>query len=97
MCEPNDDWPCKFDVSPEVGRSNIDLFPREDCGTAEASCNGETDFTFPNEASADDDEEVTESKIRAFLDEKVNNFYQWNVKIPLYISELYSVIKLLSF
>ncbi|XP_057249673.1 mitogen-activated protein kinase kinase kinase NPK1 isoform X1 [Beta vulgaris subsp. vulgaris] len=74
MCEPNDDWPCKFDDSPEVGRSNTDLFPKEDCGTAEPSCNGETEFTFPseapNEALADDDEEVTESKIQAFLDEK---------------------------
>lgn len=70
MCEPNDDWPCKFDDSPEVGRSNIDFFPREDCGTAEASCNGENGFTFPSEALADDDEEVTESKIQAFLNEK---------------------------
>ncbi|XP_021750350.1 mitogen-activated protein kinase kinase kinase NPK1-like isoform X1 [Chenopodium quinoa] len=70
MCEPNDDWPCKFDDSPEVGRSNIDLFPREDCGTAEASCNVGTEFTFPSEALGDDDEEVTESKIQAFLNEK---------------------------
>lgn len=79
MCEPNDDWPCKFDDSPEVGRSNTDLFPKEDCGTAEPSCNGETEFTFPseapNEALADDDEEVTESKIQAFLDEKVKIVY----------------------
>ncbi|XP_056695963.1 mitogen-activated protein kinase kinase kinase NPK1 isoform X2 [Spinacia oleracea] len=96
MCEPTDDWPCKFDGSPEVGRSNIDLFPREnsgtaeascngetevgrsnidlfpgeDCGTAEASCNGESEFTFPSETLADHDEEVTESKIQAFLNEK---------------------------
>ncbi|XP_057546197.1 mitogen-activated protein kinase kinase kinase NPK1-like [Amaranthus tricolor] len=69
MCEPNDDWPCKFDDSPEAGRSNID-FPREDCGTAEASCHGENEFSFSSEGLADDEEEVTESKIRAFLDEK---------------------------
>ncbi|KAL2922541.1 Mitogen-activated protein kinase kinase kinase NPK1 [Bienertia sinuspersici] len=70
MCEPNEDWPCKFYDAPDVRRSNRDLFPREDCGAAEASCNGENEFTFPSEALADDDEEVTESKIRAFLDEK---------------------------
>ena len=73
MCEPNDDWPCKFDDSPEAGRSNID-FPREDCGTAEASCHGENEFSFSSEGLADDEEEVTESKIRAFLDEKVKMF-----------------------
>ncbi|KAL9240799.1 hypothetical protein vseg_014977 [Gypsophila vaccaria] len=70
MCEPNDDWPSKFDLSPKVGRSDTELFSREDCGTAEAINNVESEFSFPCEPSADDDEEVTESKIRAFLDEK---------------------------
>ncbi|KAK9725469.1 hypothetical protein RND81_05G145600 [Saponaria officinalis] len=72
MCEPNDDWPSKFDLSPDpdVVRSDTELFSREDCGTAEASHNAESEFSFPCEPSADDEEEVTESKIRAFLDEK---------------------------
>ena len=69
MCEP-DDWPCKFDDAPEVGSSNV-LFSTEDQGTPEASCKAETEFSFPSEQLADDDDEVTESKIRAFLDEKV--------------------------
>ncbi|KAJ8442742.1 hypothetical protein Cgig2_011012 [Carnegiea gigantea] len=68
MCEP-DDWPCKFDDAPEVGSSNV-LFSTEDQGTPEASCKAETEFSFPSEQLADDDDEVTESKIRAFLDEK---------------------------
>lgn len=68
MCEP-DDWPCKFDDAPEVGSSNV-LFSTDDQGTPEASCKAETEFSFPSEQLADDDDEVTESKIRAFLDEK---------------------------
>ncbi|XP_057538830.1 mitogen-activated protein kinase kinase kinase NPK1-like [Amaranthus tricolor] len=70
MCEPNEDWPCKLDDSPEVGKSNLDLFTREDNETIGASCHEETEFAFPSEGLGDDDEEVTESKIRAFLDEK---------------------------
>lgn len=71
MCEPNEDWPCKLDDSPEVGKSNLDLFTREDNETIGTSCHEETEFAFPSEGLGDDDEEVTESKIRAFLDEKV--------------------------
>ncbi|GAB4843436.1 Mitogen-activated protein kinase kinase kinase npk1 [Ancistrocladus abbreviatus] len=70
MCEPNDDWPCKFDESLEMERSEPDLLSRGASGTIQASCNGDTEFTFPSEPLGDDDEEVTESKIRAFLDEK---------------------------
>ncbi|GAB4851122.1 Mitogen-activated protein kinase kinase kinase npk1 [Ancistrocladus abbreviatus] len=61
ICEPNDDWPCI---------SELDPLPRDDSGAIQASCNGDTEFTFPSEPLADDDEEVTESKIIAFLDEK---------------------------
>ncbi|KAJ4833779.1 hypothetical protein Tsubulata_012655 [Turnera subulata] len=40
-------------------------------GTPEASGRGEDDFSFPSgPLEAEDDDEVTESKIRAFLDEK---------------------------
>lgn len=60
MSEPNDDSPYKSEDSPEFERSNTNLFPREDCGTAEASCNGETEFTFPSEPWADEEDEVTE-------------------------------------
>ncbi|XP_074307166.1 mitogen-activated protein kinase kinase kinase NPK1-like isoform X2 [Silene latifolia] len=70
MCEPNGDWACKFDLSPEVGRSDTESLPREDCGIAESSCNVVPEFTLPSEPLADDEEEVTEAKIRAFLEEK---------------------------
>ena len=75
MSEPNDDWPCKFDESPELEKSRINF----SCQTInkaadipEESCNGDKDFTFPSGPSvAEDDDEVTETKIKAFLDEKV--------------------------
>ncbi|XP_074320945.1 mitogen-activated protein kinase kinase kinase NPK1-like isoform X2 [Silene latifolia] len=78
MCEPNDDWACKFDLSREVGRSDTGSLPREDCGIAESSCNVASEFTFPSEPLADDDEEVTESKIRAFLEEKALDLKKLN-------------------
>lgn len=68
MCEP-EDWSCKFDDAPEVGSSKA-MLSTDDHDTPEASCNAETEFSFPSEQLADDDDEVTESKIRAFLDEK---------------------------
>ncbi|KAA8527568.1 hypothetical protein F0562_034717 [Nyssa sinensis] len=57
MSEPNDDWPCKFDDSPELERTG------------------------------DDDDEVTETKIRAFLDEKALDLKK--LQTPLY-EEFYS-------
>ncbi|GKD01512.1 hypothetical protein Tco_1171786, partial [Tanacetum coccineum] len=86
MMEPDDDWPCQFDgspdlgksacqfdASPELGKSATNLFP---CQVSEMTTespldNGDNGFTFPNGASGlDEEEEVTEIKIRAFLDEK---------------------------
>lgn len=76
MCEPTDDWPCKFDGSLELERSGIDLSTSQTIQNAAGSPGvpgkGENDFTFPcGPTGAEDDDEVTESKIRAFLDEKV--------------------------
>ncbi|KAM1499303.1 hypothetical protein PS1_022397 [Malus domestica] len=78
MCEPNDDWPCKFDENLETERSGINFSPcqtiHEASGSIGASQKVETEFMFPSGPSAaEDDEEVTESKIRAFLDEKDSN------------------------
>ncbi|XP_031271803.1 mitogen-activated protein kinase kinase kinase NPK1-like, partial [Pistacia vera] len=75
MCEPTDDWPSKFDESPKVDRYGLNLSSGEAIcgavGTAGVSVKEENDFSFPCSASApEDDDEVTESKIRAFLDEK---------------------------
>lgn len=74
MSEP-DDWPCQFNESPVQREIKLD----DSCdlvnGAAssfEASLRMENDFTFPCETPAcEDEDEVTETKIRAFLDEKV--------------------------
>lgn len=76
MCEPTDDWPSKFDGSPEVERSELNISTgqaiEEATGNDGILGKGENDFSFPcGSSAAEDDEEVTETKIRAFLDEKV--------------------------
>ncbi|XP_037494301.1 mitogen-activated protein kinase kinase kinase NPK1 isoform X2 [Jatropha curcas] len=76
MCEPMDDWPCKFDESPASRRGGINFSSgqsiKDIAGSLVESDKPKYDFTFPcGPISAEDDEEVTESKIRAFLDEKV--------------------------
>lgn len=70
MCEPtDDDWACKLDGSSELGGNLMDLSGIQT--SQETTCK-ENDFTFPcGQSAVEDDEEVTESKIRAFLDEKV--------------------------
>jgi mitogen-activated protein kinase kinase kinase ANP1 len=76
MSEPDDEWPCKFDESPELEGRNTSLFssqaiknPSDIIGHSGKDDGG---FTFPvGQVVMDDDDEVTESKIRAFLDEKV--------------------------
>ncbi|XP_059649988.1 mitogen-activated protein kinase kinase kinase NPK1 isoform X2 [Cornus florida] len=87
MLEPNDDWPCKSDESPELERSRTNLFSGQTINKAtdstEASGNGDNDFTFPSgPVAAEDDDEVTESKIRAFLDEKALDLKK--LQTPLY-------------
>lgn len=76
MSEPNDDWPCKFDGSPEIDKSGVNSFSGQTVNKAADStvsyCNVDNDFTFPSEPSvAEDDDDVTETKIIAFLEEKV--------------------------
>lgn len=97
MCEPMDDWPCKFDESPEVKSNGLNLSSQSLQSNAESpgvTCKEESDFTFPSGVSAaEDDDEVTESKIRAFLDEKVrclSNIYflinEYEITITFIIS-----------
>lgn len=76
MCEPDNDWPCKFDESPELTKSQANL--HYDQATIKPTNNPimsykeDLAFTFPSgQSAAEDDDELTESKIRAFLDEKV--------------------------
>lgn len=69
MCEPTDDWACKLDESSELGGNLMELSGIQ---TGQESTSKGNDFTFPcGQSAAEDDEEVTESKIKAFLDEKV--------------------------
>lgn len=76
MCEPTDDWPCKFGESLNVDRSGMNLSPGQTihkvAGSPGVSQKEESHFEFAcGPLASEDDDEVTESKIRAFLDEKV--------------------------
>lgn len=74
MSEPMDGWQCKFDESLEVERNTVDLTSSDKVITdgPELFDKGENGFSFKcGHSTAEDDEEVTEAKIRAFLDEKV--------------------------
>lgn len=87
MCEPTDDWPCKFDESPEMCKSGLNLSTDQTIskhpGSPGASNERENDFTFPcGPLAGDDDDEVTESKIRAFLDEKVCVLLSFHTNLP---------------
>ncbi|XP_078439481.1 mitogen-activated protein kinase kinase kinase NPK1-like [Wolffia australiana] len=74
MSEPLDeDWPCKFDASPEKIRES-----------------GLGCFSFPSGPPCEDDEEVTEIKIRAFLVEKALELKK--LQTPLY-EEFHSTMK----
>ncbi|XWS39346.1 hypothetical protein CRYUN_Cryun18bG0044700 [Craigia yunnanensis] len=91
MCEPSEDWPCKFDRSFVLRRNGVNLSLGE---TVEAAgspgmSGKEKDFTFPCGLPAADDDEVTESKIRAFLDEKAVELKK--MQSPLY-EEFYNTL-----
>ncbi|KAG8373043.1 hypothetical protein BUALT_Bualt12G0129800 [Buddleja alternifolia] len=85
MCEPNDDWPCKFDISPELNKSGTGSLQNHTIDPGNRIlASGEVDcgFTLSRGQSMEDDDEVTESKIRAFLDEKA--FELKKLQTPLY-------------
>lgn len=76
MSEPEDDWPCKLDESQELERHNTNIFPSQGIKNPSDSIGlsrkDDGGFTFPvGQVVMDEDDEETESKIRAFLDEKV--------------------------
>ncbi|KAI3803278.1 hypothetical protein L1987_31428 [Smallanthus sonchifolius] len=91
MMEPDDDWPRQFDGSPEMGsNAAANLFP-DQVSEITADIPGElgnrddNGFTFPNGVSGmeeEEEEEVTEIKIRAFLDEKALDLKK--MQTPLY-------------
>ncbi|KAK2646947.1 hypothetical protein Ddye_022142 [Dipteronia dyeriana] len=94
MCEPTDDWPCKFDEIPEVERNVLNISSdqalSEAIGSTGLSGKRENEFSFQcGSSAAEDDDEVTESKIRAFLDEKALDLKK--LQSPLY-EEFYSTL-----
>ncbi|KEH43905.1 MAP kinase kinase kinase [Medicago truncatula] len=87
MSEPlEDDWPCKFDETLNLKKSRLNLSPDQTTMKTMSpapSPNAENEFSFSSEPLAvEDDDEVTESKIRAFLDDKA--FELEKLQTPLY-------------
>ncbi|KAI3986042.1 hypothetical protein MKX01_039124 [Papaver californicum] len=76
LCEPIDDWLCKYDQSPEPDHEyrRIDVDADQPVGNtiSPGASEQESDFTFPcgPSASEEEDEVLTEQKIKAFLEEK---------------------------
>ncbi|XP_021817531.1 mitogen-activated protein kinase kinase kinase ANP1-like isoform X2 [Prunus avium] len=87
MCEPTDELGCKFGGSSETEQNGMNLdtnhqmdFPASCSGTIGE---GEKDFSFPCGTSlAEEDDELTELKITAFLDEKALELKK--LQTPLY-------------
>ncbi|CAN8269618.1 unnamed protein product [Cochlearia groenlandica] len=73
MCDSTDNWPCKFDESPELigSKSKLLSFKADE---HEVPCNDETTLTYTVRSSiAEDDYKATELKIKSFLDEKAQD------------------------
>ncbi|GKV19557.1 hypothetical protein SLEP1_g29798 [Rubroshorea leprosula] len=78
MCEPTEDWPCKFDESTELKTSGVNLSSGQTVeanGSLGISSKEENDFTFPNGTLAQDDEEgaVELNKLQTPLYEEFYN------------------------
>ncbi|RDX94719.1 Mitogen-activated protein kinase kinase kinase ANP1, partial [Mucuna pruriens] len=85
MSDPSDDWGCKFDASPELENRGVDFDTDESYMPPDQSGvdKGQTDFSFPGVPSlSEEDDELTESKIKAFLDEKALELKK--LQTPLY-------------
>ncbi|XP_028770819.1 mitogen-activated protein kinase kinase kinase NPK1 isoform X2 [Neltuma alba] len=86
MSDPSDDWSCEFDVSPGLDRCGVSITTDEmhkPADNLEASHEEQKDFSFSGEPSvSEEDEQLTESKIQAFLDEKALGLKK--LQTPLY-------------
>ncbi|KAL3538092.1 hypothetical protein ACH5RR_001458 [Cinchona calisaya] len=76
ICEPYEDWGNKYDTSPQVERCSMSLDMKEEVerptGFSPSPGGSKNVLSISTAPSIyEDDDEVTESKIRAFLDEKV--------------------------
>ncbi|ONM21680.1 NPK1-related protein kinase 2 [Zea mays] len=87
MSEPFDNWENKFDISPEQN-SHQPMEFGELAKHVESSITG-NDFTFPVGGSCEDDDVLTESKIKAFLEEKALDLKK--LQTPLY-EEFYNTV-----
>ncbi|XP_020209854.1 mitogen-activated protein kinase kinase kinase NPK1 isoform X1 [Cajanus cajan] len=93
MCKPVDDQPCNFDETQYLGKSRPNLSQDQTINktirTFKASLRVENEFSFSSEPpGTEDDDEVTESKIRAFLDAKALELKK--LQTPLY-EEFFSI------
>ncbi|KAK7280173.1 hypothetical protein RJT34_25235 [Clitoria ternatea] len=87
ICEPMDVWPCNFDETQYLEKSRPNLFQdqtiKKTMSSLSASLKEENEFRFSSEPLGDeDDDEVAESKIRAFLDTKAHELKK--LQTPLY-------------
>ncbi|XP_027349795.1 mitogen-activated protein kinase kinase kinase NPK1 [Abrus precatorius] len=85
MSDPSDDWGCKFDASPELENRGVNFGTDENYVPPDQSGadNVQKDFSFQGVPSlSEEDDELTESKIKAFLDEKALELKK--LQTPLY-------------
>lgn len=75
MCDPNDDWSCKFDETGELNKSSTEFVQNQNIDSGNvvnSSCEVDLGYASPSgQPLAEDDNEAVELMIRAFLDEKV--------------------------
>ncbi|TKY51118.1 Mitogen-activated protein kinase kinase kinase NPK1 [Spatholobus suberectus] len=95
MCKPVDDWPCNFDETQYLGKSRPNLYQDQTINktmrSLKPSLKAENEFSFSSEPlGTEDDDEVTECKIRAFLDAKALELKK--LQTPLY-EEFFSISK----
>uniref|UniRef100_A0A7N0V6Y0 mitogen-activated protein kinase kinase kinase n=1 Tax=Kalanchoe fedtschenkoi TaxID=63787 RepID=A0A7N0V6Y0_KALFE len=91
ICEQSSDWPCKFDLSPELPSVvNLSAAFNNAAGSPGTSDTRGSNFVSPcGHSTPDDDDEVTETKIRAFLDEKALDLKK--LQTPLF-EEFYNTL-----
>ncbi|KAM3265637.1 mitogen-activated protein kinase kinase kinase NPK1 [Capsicum annuum] len=95
MSEPDNDWPCKFDESPELTKSqaNLHFGQIKPTNSPLMTCKEDVFAFSGGQSAAEDDDELTESKIRAFLDEKAMDLKK--LQSPLY-EEFYNSLNVSS-
>ncbi|CAM8993274.1 unnamed protein product [Rhodiola kirilowii] len=86
--QPSDEWPYKFDQSLGLHDSGRNISPAFNSPGTPGT--GEGAIEFPcGQSTPDDDDEVTETKIKAFLDEKALDLKK--LQTPLY-EEFYNTL-----